>query len=118
MEKAKKVNLLRTAIIILICFDLAFASYATWVTSNNELRQARISFDQAMDNRVAAIRRQLDLNLVALDSLVGLFNTQKNPTLKSFEMVAKMSNRDDLSIQALEWIPRIKHAERLQYEVA
>ncbi|MCJ8339157.1 MAG: CHASE domain-containing protein [Pseudomonadales bacterium] len=118
MEELKKVNLLKTAIIILICFDLAFASYATWVTSNNELRQARISFDQAMDNRVAAIRRQLDLNLVALDSLVGLFKTQQNPTLNSFDMVAKMSNRDDLSIQALEWIPRIKHAERHRYEVA
>lgn len=81
-------------------------------------------FNNAVENRYLALRKELDLNLHVLELVQTLFlsthDLQRSERLDRVEFRAFASNvlKDHPNIQALEWIPRVPDSERTLYESA
>lgn len=84
----------------------------------------REQFNNAVENRYFALKRELDINLNVLDSLQALFLSTQD--LERSEYLERVEFRDFANhvlkshapIQALEWVPRVPDSERKAYESA
>jgi len=72
-------------------------------------------FQKDVDERAVSIYRELLINFETLRSLAILFNGDEVPEYARFKLEAQriLSRHDD--VKALEWIPKISHAEREQF---
>ncbi len=63
-----------------------------------------------------AILSKLELNEKVLGSLIGLFRSSKFVSRDEFAIFTESIIENQKFIHALEWIPKVPHAERLEYE--
>ena len=81
-------------------------------------------FENAVENRYLALKREIDNNMHVLESLQALYISTQD--LERSELLDRVEFRDfanhimkhHASIQALEWIPRVPDSERKSYESA
>ncbi len=64
------------------------------------------------------MRREIDSDLYALESIVALYAASEDVTRAEFRAFARRLLLGNESIQALEWIPRVTDAQRHAYEEA
>lgn len=69
-----------------------------------------------MDVRAASLYREITINLETLHSLSVMYSDGNLPTLHQFSIEAKKILSRHHDIQALEWVPRVLHADRSLYE--
>ncbi len=90
----------------------AFSYYA-----DKKLIQAE--FNEAVENRYSALKRELDSNIAVLTSLQALYHSSgKGIERSEFQDFARHILKQHASIQALEWMPRVPDSRREAYERA
>ena len=106
---APVVTILAGAIISFIGFTLALSL---------DRQMIRSEFEKGADNRFETIKREIESNLHAVVSLKAFFDS--TPDVDRFEFRDFAGPHLSLlpSIQAIEWIPRVPHFERMAYEAA
>ncbi|WP_020677875.1 CHASE domain-containing protein [Geopsychrobacter electrodiphilus] len=103
---------------IALSFFISLSSYY------QEEKYRQEHFNHAVENRYFALKREIDLNLHVLESAQAIFfpthDLERSKLLKRVEFrdFASHALKGHLSIQALEWIPRVPDSERKLYESA
>jgi len=102
--------------ILAVIAGISMSGLFGWFFYKQEEKSITIEFHNDVDKRAYSLYRELVLNFEALRSLAILFNRESIPEQKLFNYEASkiLSRYND--IQALEWIPRVPHAERFKYE--
>ena len=98
---------------------LVTGSLVTAFAFHESRRQEDVAFRQdltiASENRVSAIRRELEANLVALHALRAYLEI--SPLEEgNFAGFAERLMAAHSSVRSLEWIPRVDHADRARFE--
>lgn len=105
---------------LLICLitgvGMATSLALAWVVWESETHDIQEHFKREVDQRAALLDRQISLNFETLHSLRALYDASKFVTRSEFRTAASGILRRHPDIQALEWVPKVKHAERGAYE--
>ncbi len=67
---------------------------------------------------LAAVQRRFSYELSAVNMVVANFTIHPDTSRRDFDRLVEITLRDapDITFQALEWIPRISHADRARFE--
>lgn len=102
--------------ILVAITGVILSSMSSWFLYQMEEQVIINEFEKDVNDRVASLYREISINFETPKSLAILFNSDKVPEFKQFRIEAKkIINRHD-DIYTLEWIQRIIHSERAQYE--
>ncbi len=101
--------------ILVIVVGLIFSSIISWSLYNMEEKAIVIEFRKDVNERANSLYREIIINLETLHSLSILFNSESISEFQQFRIEAKRILSRHCDIQALEWIPRIKHKQRDSY---
>ena len=93
----------------------------TGVSFYESRRQEDLAFHQdlsvASENRVSAVRRELEANLVALRALRAYLEISPSPMDESsFAGFAQRLIGAHSSVRSLEWVPRVERQDRRRFE--
>src|SRR5580700_10856410 len=93
----------------------------TAVSFYESRRQEDLAFHQdlsvASENRVSAVRRELEANLVALRALRAYLEISPSPMDESsFAGFAQRLIGAHSSVRSLEWVPRVERQDRQRFE--
>nr|CRH05741.1 Putative histidine kinase with one CHASE domain, two PAS domains, one HisKA domain and HATPase c domain [Candidatus Magnetococcus massalia] len=83
-----------------------------------ELQKERVEFQRVAGNYVSALRREIETNLEVLLSIDGFYRGSAHVDRQEFAQFVQRSLLRHPTLQALEWIPKVSHAERQRYEEA
>lgn len=83
-----------------------------------ELDAIGIDFRRSVEDKTKALERELFVNLEVLFALESLFTSSEEVTASEFTNLASGFLARHHDIQALEWAPRVRHAQREEYEKA
>lgn len=102
---------------VLVSLTISFVLYH-WEADETDaaVQRLRSQFQLDAQERVGAIRRELDTHLQALRSLGALYQASEQVTREEFRVFASKLREAIPSIQALEWIPRVGRLQRSRYE--
>src|SRR5208337_3753659 len=113
-----KLNKFFVAIGALIFTGIALSVFA-FITANNWHRQKLLAdFSRAAENRYTSLTREIDSDMQALLALKAFYLHSGKITRSQFRAFSTPLLMKHPSIQALEWIPRIRNSEREEYEKA
>ncbi|WP_320034487.1 CHASE domain-containing protein [Halarcobacter sp.] len=105
---------LHVSSIIIVGFLLSL--FISFTINNIEEKAIKNRFENVVDNKMKSFYREISVNLETLYTLSILFNENKVPSRETFQKEAlKIINRHN-ALQALEWIPRVPHDKRQEYE--
>ena len=80
------------------------------------LEQARHKFEQATEERAGAIRERMRLSINVLRNIASLYDASNEVDRDEFRAFTRATLAEGETIQALEWIPRVRAEERAAYE--
>jgi CHASE1-domain containing sensor protein len=83
-----------------------------------ETRADAAEFERNAEHFGAAIDRELTENLEVLHSLAAFYNAHGDVDRRHFQGFTQAAVARHASIQALEWIPRVRDSERADYKRA
>jgi len=95
---------------------LLIASLIFFITKTHIHTTHQQEFDHLFSQQVNLIQKEVDINIDVLESLGSLFKTNNNISREQFKKFVTRPLGKHKSLQALEWIPKIKHDERQKYE--
>jgi len=102
-----------TLLVGLLLSILAFNMARSW--ENIDIRS---EFNRAAENHIAAIKKAIGSNLLVLESLGSFYGASREVDRREFREFVTPILSQNLTIQALEWIPRVPASERSSYEKA
>ena len=102
--------------VLIAMLGIMFSGWSAWIY--HELEQDVITkrFQLDIDKTIDKFDREIKLNLDQLYALGYLYDGSEEVTSAEFKRVAEDILSRHHSIRALEWIPRIKAAERVAHE--
>lgn len=103
-------------ILLIVIAGLSVSCAISLLLHNNEQQAIIREFQNDVDVRAASLYRELTINLEAIYALTVLFNRTQLPSFKQFSQEAGKILSRHKDIQALEWVPRVKHPERSRLE--
>lgn len=109
----RKYKLHTSSIIIIGLLLFSFVSYYIYFTEEKAIKNR---FENIVDDKIKFFYSELLVNLETLHSLSILFSENKVPTKEIFSKEGKKIINRHPAIQALEWVPYVKHSERPIYE--
>jgi PAS domain S-box-containing protein len=102
--------------LIAACIGIAaslalFAAVCQW-------EQSRFvsDFERSAERTVAALRQEVDAQLRVLQGLSALYDSSEVMTRQSFSSFVKRFADQIQSVRSVEWIPRVRDAERASFE--
>jgi CHASE1-domain containing sensor protein len=95
-------------------FTLAVTSRLHDLERDAAIKEFKIHVNESM----ASLDREIALNFEVLHSMKILFDRSELPTDEEFARAATATLDRHPNIQALEWIPRVSHADRSSFETA
>ncbi len=102
---------------VILILGLALSVIAFVLSYSSEKKLMVLEFNEAVDNRYSAFRRELDSDLSVLMSLQALYYTsEKNVSRSEFRNFTSHILKQHASIKALEWIPLVPDSQRKAYE--
>ena len=75
-------------------------------------------FERSAERTVAALRQEVDTQLLVLQGLSALYDSSEVMTRQGFSSFVKRFANQIQSVRSLEWIPRVRDAERASFEEA
>ena len=99
-----------------ILVGVGFSAYIGKSIYNKESSAIELDFRKDVDDKAAALEREILLNIEVLHAIKGLFDSSSNVTSKEFSRIARSFLARHQDIQALEWVPRVLSSERLAFE--
>jgi CHASE1-domain containing sensor protein len=101
-----------------LCVGLAISVTAFNMVKMWEGQKLWMEFYQASENRHASLQREINSDFQALVSLQAFFLHSEKVTRAEFSGFTKSLLLQHTSVQAIEWIPRIPHHQREEFEKA
>ncbi|MGA2035260.1 MAG: CHASE domain-containing protein, partial [Thermoguttaceae bacterium] len=83
-----------------------------------EWQRIEIELESAVHDRCAIIEKDVEEHQLVLESIRSLFMASEHVDRRAFQEFVAPSLSRLPTIQALEWIPRVRDAERAEYEEA
>jgi CHASE1-domain containing sensor protein len=106
----------RTALLVAFIPGIAVSLTLYQVVSRWEWSRMESGFERAAEARSVAVKEEIDKDLMLLRSLAAFHKSSERITRQQFQTFVKSLAKNGAGIQALEWIPRVSHAERARYE--
>jgi diguanylate cyclase (GGDEF)-like protein len=97
-------------------FGFSLSAFLGWVFYEKDTTAIELNFNRDVDDKAAALEREIFLKLEVLYSIKGLFDSSENVDPDEFQHLTESILARQKNIQALAWIPKIKHVERGDYE--
>ena len=104
-------------IILVVVVGVCVSGFSGWSLYKADEKAIVNDFKKDVDERAASLYREVTINLETLHSLSVMFSGDTIPTFRQFSSEAKKILSRHHDIQALEWIPRVLHSERVLYEI-
>ena len=82
------------------------------------VQKLRIDFNRAAEDRYASLQREIESNLHAVESLQAFYFSSEKISRSEFRDFTKALLLQEPGMGALEWIPRVPHFQREEYEKA
>ncbi len=98
--------------LLLLLTAIAFYSYS----HVKEKEERQLKFHEQVRTYHNTLMREFEMHLEILSALKSYFDASLWVSPEEFRIVTQTPKDRHLSIQALEWIPRIRHAQRAQFE--
>jgi diguanylate cyclase (GGDEF)-like protein len=98
-------------------FGFSLSLYLGWVFYEIDSNSIEVNFQDDVDDKAAALEREILLNIEVLYSIKGLFDSSKNVESEEFTYLTANILVRQKNIQALAWIPKINQYEREEHEV-
>jgi len=102
--------------IVVIVVGIALAGAATLHVGRAETRAIMRDFELDTATRAGLVRREIDLKLEVLQSLVGLFAALETVSNREFRIFAVHALIRHPDLAALEWAPFVRHERRAAVE--
>ena len=104
---------------LILLLGVALSIVAFTFSNDSEKKVLQAEFNAAAENRYSSLKRELDSDLAVLASLQALYySSGRNIERSEFRNFTNHILKQHASIQALEWIPRVRDFQREQYESA
>ncbi|OUR71435.1 hypothetical protein A9Q76_05655 [Arcobacter sp. 31_11_sub10_T18] len=102
--------------IITITFGLFISCVIYFYTNKHILESNQEEFEHMFKHQASMIQKEVDFNIEILESLGALFKTHNNISRDQFKTFVETPLLKHANIKALEWIPKVTHNQRLEYE--
>ena len=109
-------NKFSQTIILTLIIGAALSTTIAWLYDREESRGIYTEFQRDVNEISISLNRELDLHFQIVLDIGSLFKSMKNINRKQFHDFVIEDIEKYGSIQAMEWIPRVKFAEREKYE--
>ena len=109
---------LQICLVVVVLGGLLLSSMGFFAARQSADFSADQRFEQAADARAKTLERHLHTNLEAIHSIGALYAASDTIDRKQFRAFVEPILGRHREIQALEWIPRIRHADRRSFERA
>lgn len=110
----RKRQYLTTSILLFVGIAASIVIYL--VSHDREWDQMVRDFERASYDRVVAAKKTLDFDLLVLQAVQVFYDSSQEVDRHEFQVFVKPFVQDRLSIHAIEWVPRVRHSERLAFE--
>jgi signal transduction histidine kinase len=110
----RKGRLLPVALVVLVGWLLALTRFE--ITRNWEGHLFRTELELSSENRVSAVRREVDANVSALKLVQGLAELPGPLDRDNFQHFAARIMESNPSLRAVEWAPVVAETERGRFE--
>ncbi|MFC1513163.1 diguanylate cyclase domain-containing protein [Thermodesulfobacteriota bacterium] len=102
--------------LFVVLAGLIFSSLSGWFLYLSEEKEITNELQRDVNERATSLHRELATHLDLLRSLTLLFPGDTLPEMDQFNLAARKIIQNHQDIQAIEWIPRVPHANRASYE--
>lgn len=106
---------LLVVVLLLICGSLATA-LAVNFTWQSERDGASEQFRSDVRSQLAALQFQLSRHDFRLRAFADFLSADPQLDYQTFDRYARAVMRDEPSVQAMEWVPRVRHDQRAAFE--
>lgn len=107
-----------TGVVVTLALGLLCSAAAMFLARNMELESIRRDFQTEMELRYTSLVRELNQQKEILFGIRGLFYASKNVSRDEFNAYVAPVQQRYPELQAVEWIPRVRHSERRAFEEA
>jgi len=105
-------------VVVLACLGVTLSVASFKFVLGQEKHERQVAFEHAATTATGAIQHSLHMNMMALQSVTSLYAASDTVERAEFRTFVSPILSRRKSLQALEWIPRVPHAERAKYEAA
>jgi signal transduction histidine kinase/CHASE1-domain containing sensor protein/ActR/RegA family two-component response regulator len=116
LERVIKVNRQYIPVIVVLIIGAVSAMVSFYLVRHIEFLNLKAMFVRDAQNRINAIKREIEINLAAVQNLRSFYISSREVTREEFHEFASRQLLGRPSIKALEWIPRVTYRERDKYE--
>lgn len=92
------------------------ATISGYINYRFETDRRIAEFQEVANNEILALRQGLAVNIATLSAFVGFYDGSRFVDRQEFSAFASGLQHPELKHQAIEWIPRVPHALRAEYE--
>ncbi len=108
-------TIIRLPIILIVCVGVSISILSFFYLGNVVDTKKRADFERLAHDQADAIHAEIAATIAYLRSLRGLFTASEIITQQEFRAFIRSLELGD-TVQALEWIPKVSQAERLEFE--
>ena len=119
MDTKKRVKLAspRRSLLYILLIGLIFSLVLFLWIRDWEQQRIQISFETLASSYVSAIDNEISRHQEAINSVANFHHSLSAANRAAFHAFASAVLLEHHDIQALEWVPRVSHAERQEYEL-
>lgn len=103
-------------LLVIITVGLGLSLWVGFLVHQQELEMFELGFEKDVADKVAAIERELVINIEVLHAVKGLFDSSEFVTHEEFSLLTRSFIARHPNIQALEWIPKVEGKDRNEFE--
>ncbi len=103
-------------VVIVICVGILLSVASFYIIRHLEFQELKTRFSLDSQNRINAVKREIETALETLQGLHSLYLSSEEVTKSEFQKFTKSSLLKHKGIQALGWIPRVSRSERETFE--
>ena len=105
-------------ILVLASIGLTLSVLSFKFVMSQEKLEQEAAFEHAATTAARALEHSLHMNMMTLQSVNALYAASHTVERDEFHKFVTPILSQRKSLQALEWVPRVPHAERAKYEAA
>jgi diguanylate cyclase (GGDEF)-like protein len=109
------INSKYTSLIVAVFFGISLSIFLGMVFYEKDTTTIKLNFRNDVDDKAAALEREIVLKLEILYSLKGLFDSSENVDSDEFKYLTESILVRQKNIQALFWAPKITDFERVDF---
>ncbi len=98
------------------CFGFALSFFLFFASYNKESQKIRAEFNRASLDRINSIKKEIDVNFEILKATHSLYLSSEFVTREEFKRFVTSALHRHSDIKAFEWIPKVPHDQRSNYE--